>query len=382
MPFFDDCDRSGHEPANHLVGEFDYLNASGRTEAGRVRALLEQWLTHYPELSREDLVRRFRSRDDTQHRGAFFELFLHELVRGSGLCVNAIEPTLPNGRAPDFLIQTNTQTEFYLEATLATGLTRADAGAQRRLREALQAIDDVDSPFFFLHLNSEGLPSAPVAVRRLRQAVQRFVDGLDYGAARAAFEAGNETSQAFRHEEHGLVISIQAIPKNTPQGGGRAIGGHMLAGGLIEPHVAIKSAVQHKAGHYGELDRPLIIAVNGLEEYAGIDDALNAMFGTEAVAVSSNGQHRWVRNPDGAWHDARGPIHTRCSAILFTNRLSPWSLGQRSAHLILNPWARNPIDLPASGFDVRRIVENRLVLERGRSLQELLGIAPGWPEVD
>jgi len=32
---FDDIPREGQEPASHLIGQFDYLNASGRPEAAR-----------------------------------------------------------------------------------------------------------------------------------------------------------------------------------------------------------------------------------------------------------------------------------------------------------------------------------------------------------
>lgn len=45
---FDDIARDGQEPASHLIGAFDYLNASGRPEAAAVRTLIDQWLAEYP----------------------------------------------------------------------------------------------------------------------------------------------------------------------------------------------------------------------------------------------------------------------------------------------------------------------------------------------
>lgn len=377
VTLFDDIERNGDVPADYLIGEYDYLNASGRVEAQRIREKLETWLSRYPEHGRQALTRRFRSRDDIQHRGAFFELLLHELARTTGIEIQDIEPVQPNGRAPDFLLSAGDDRQFFLEATLATGRARADEGANRRLREALQAVDQVQSVRFFLHLSTEGVPAAPIAVGRLRRAIQLYVDALDYDALRAD---GIAEVPTFEHQEHGLSITIQAVPKNTPHAG-RAIGSRMLPGGFGTPHVAIKAAVEHKAGHYGEVGRPLIVAVNALEEYAGRDDAVSAVFGTPAVSFRPDGSHRCVRNADGAWRDSTGPVHTRCSGLLFVDRLSPWTLGQRSMTLILNPWARNPINLQPIGFDVGRVIDERLVWECGRSLQDVLGIPQDWPEV-
>ena len=65
------------ESASHLVGRFDYLKASGRAEAQKVRDLVDAWFADYPTANQAEMRRRLRSRDDTLHRSAQFELFLH-----------------------------------------------------------------------------------------------------------------------------------------------------------------------------------------------------------------------------------------------------------------------------------------------------------------
>ena len=380
MTAFDDIPRAGQEPASHVVGAFDYLNVSARLEAQRVRDLVDLWLADYPIANQPEMIRRLRSRDDTLHRSAHFELFLHALLLRQGFTIGAIEPRLPNGRAPDFLVEAQDGTRFYLEATLASGTAAADAGADRRMREALQAIDDVESPDFFLHLATRGSPARPIAVVRLRRAVQAFVDGLDYAAAIQAIQRGLPFAPVWEHDEHGVHFRINPVPKNIRQPGGRAIGGRVLPGGVVQPHEAIKSAVVSKARRYGRPDLPLVIAINALEEFARPSDAIDALFGTTAVVVPEEGRPRDVRNPDGAWYGARGPVYTRSSAVIFVERLSPWSVAQRTLRLILNPWASNPLPPIPMGVEVRHVVENRLVTDPGQSLQEIFDLPEGWPE--
>ena len=187
---FDSIERDVQEPASHLIGQFDYLNASGRAEAAAVRALIDEWLADYSAAERPEMIRRLRSRHDVLHRSALFELMLHALLRRQGFTIVEIESQLPNGKAPDFLVETPDERRFYLEGTLASGMDNVAAGADRRMRQALQAIDDVKSPDFFLHLHTRGTPSQPIATARLRRAVQRFVDELDYDQAVARAEAG------------------------------------------------------------------------------------------------------------------------------------------------------------------------------------------------
>jgi hypothetical protein len=377
---FDDIEREGQEPAGHLIGHFDYLNSSGRPEAAAVRTLVDRWLADFPTSHRSKLIGKLRSRDNTLHLSSFFELMLHALLLKQGFAVVEIEQTLPNGRAPDFLVEAPCGKRFYLEAKVTSGTDNVAAGADRRMREALQAIDDVQSPDFFLHLRTRGTPTRPVAVRRLRLALQRFVDELDYEQAVRNEESGVPAAPIWRHEEHGARFTIQPVPKNVRRAGGRAVWSRMLPGGLVQPELAIRSAVKEKAGRYGEIDLPLVIAVNSLEDYAGIDDAVEALFGTTGVVVCEGFEPQELRNPDGAWRGPIGPVFTRSSAVLFVKRLTPWTVAQRLAHLIVNPWARYPIgDIPL-GVEVREVTNGLLQTRTGHSLREIFDLVEGWPE--
>ena len=146
MSIFDDIPREDQDLPHQDEAAFAYLNRSSRTEAIRVRQLLDFWVDHYPAQHRDALVARFRSTIDDHHLSAFFELFLHELALQCGHQVIPIEPTLshtPN--SPDFLIESNQGSRFYLEGVMATGRSREETAAQARLNQALAAIDPASS---------------------------------------------------------------------------------------------------------------------------------------------------------------------------------------------------------------------------------------------
>lgn len=379
MSAFDDVARTDIEPASHLISRADYLNASARPEAARVRAFVDRLVEQYPAPDRDAMIRRLRSRHDSRHRSAWFELLLHGLMVTRGFTIIAVEPELAGGRAPDFLVGAPDGREFFLEATVAEGDIGANPGADRRLRDVLQAIDGVQSQDFFLSLHHRGVPAQPIRLGRLRGQVQRFIDGLDYDAVVAGFAAGRP-GPLFNFEEHGLTLRITVVPKNLRRAGGRAIGDRMLPGGVVQPHLPIKASVESKASRYGQLDRPYIIAVSALEEFANADAAIDALFGTDQVVVTEDGHHAWVRNRDGAWMGPGGPVHTRVSAVLSTERLSPWDVGHRLMRLIHNPWAAQPIlDLPV-GVEVHQVADERLSIAPGQTLAQIFGLPPGWPE--
>ena len=83
--------------------------------------------------------------------------------------------------------------------------------------------------------------------------------------------------------------------------------------------------------------------------------------------------------PNGAWKGPGGPINTRVSAVLSTERLTPWSVGQRQARLIVNPWARKPLPELALGIDVLCPEGDMLRRFPGESLRTLFGLPEGWP---
>ena len=134
MSVFDDIPRNDAEPPLPGEAQYAYLNRSARPEAARVREKVDAWFAGYPESHRDGLAARFRSTIDDQHRSAFFELFLFDLLQARGCKILEIEPKLAHtDKSPDFLVENDKQERFYVEAVQASGLSNQEVAAQRAL---------------------------------------------------------------------------------------------------------------------------------------------------------------------------------------------------------------------------------------------------------
>jgi hypothetical protein len=371
--------------ADHLVSHFDYLNSSARVEAARVRAVVERMFDHYPAPMQQALRRRLRSVDNNIHLSAFFELVVHDLLLRSECRVLAVEPDVDDTlRSPDFLAETPQGQRFYVEATLASGRSRSEKGADRRLKEALQAIDSVHSPDYFLELHIAGVPAAPVSGGRLRRALERWLSSLNYQQVRRIWDESDERP-VFHHEQHGVRFKILPIPRRASRGTpqrGRAIGMRMPEAQWVQPQEAIKKAILAKAARYGQLDAPYLIAINAMEDHADEESAVDAVFGKIAVSVrrTPSGLVEHTGRDGGAWRGRSGPVNTRVSGIVSTERLTPWSLAQCRARLLLNPWSRYPLPQPPFPIDFLAVRHECLHRTEGLSVREIFRLPEGWPE--
>lgn len=258
MSAFDAIPRGGSDPPHQNETAFAYLNRSGRPEAQRVRELVDAWLSRYPAAARETLIGRFRSPINDEHLSAYFELFLHELLLARGHSVLAVEPGLTHtAKSPDFLAETPEGQRFYLEATLATGRSRQEASAQKRLNDLLSVIDATQSPQHFLDVQVHGVPSIQISGSRVRRRLRKWI---------AELPAGMEARDAapFVFEESGVRLRLTPWPRQTPAPEGRAIGVRHFSVQQIQPHEDIRNALLGKAQRYGSLEHPLIVAVNAL----------------------------------------------------------------------------------------------------------------------
>lgn len=389
MKIFDNGPWNLQGGADYLVSDFDYLNSSDREEAARVRNVVEAMFARFPTQSQEGLRSRLRSINNIRHLSAFFELALHELLIRSGCTVLAVEPQIEGtARSPDFYVESLAGDRFFLEATLATGRSQADQGADRRRNEALQAIESVYSPDFFLALSVSGEPQEPLSGQVLRRRLEAWLQALDYDDVVATWNDTNQKPPSLEYEQHGLKLVFSPVPRQRSSGThirNRAIGIQSLPPLSLQPQVPIRNAVLKKAGRYGDLEQPYIVAVNATSPYANADSAISALFGSPAVFVrqtEAGFEDRTGRVRDGVWVGQSGPTNTRVSGVFSSERLNAWSLGQRRARLIINPWAQNALAEATLPFttDVIRLKGERLDAETGESIREVLGLPEAWPE--
>jgi len=381
MLVFDNIDRTLIGGADYEISHFDYLNLSCRPEAARVREFIEEAVKHFPSEYSDSLISRLRSRFDTEHLSASFELILHELFFQNRCQISFPEHESDSVKAPDFHITAPDGSTFYVEATLATGRSDKEEAAGRRLKDVFQAIESIESPDFFLTLRTRGTPRKPLPVGRLKEKLEKWLTQLDYDSV-----AAGERVDDYVYRAYGCRIEINVLPKTGSRGqeSGRTVGLYSSEAKYIDKK-AIKKSMKKKSTRYGMLDSPYIVAINTLEHGIDRDDMIDALFGTFGVCVQWQGEYeasqQEFRHADGAWNDSGGPVNTRVSGALITKGLSFWSLGQqRQMRLFYNPWAREPLE----GFPLRVTTyfarDDFLEECYGFSVAELLNLEEGWPE--
>ncbi|MFC1999686.1 hypothetical protein ACFLXE_02875 [Chloroflexota bacterium] len=176
MKLFDDITRQDLDTAQYGEPEFRYLNRSARPEHIKIRQVIEGWFLHYPEAEKSELIQRFRSKNDSDFKSAFFELFMHEVLRRLGCRVQVHAAARRN--RPDFLVQCRNRERFYLETVLATGKSTQKAAAEARMNDVYQALEKLDSPDFFIGMRLRGFPATPPPQRRIINFLSRRLESL------------------------------------------------------------------------------------------------------------------------------------------------------------------------------------------------------------
>lgn len=392
MPLFDTFERHDLRPRRQNEGAFDYMNVSARPGIDAIRELLQLWFARISPDAQADIMGRLRSREEAQHQSAFFELYWHELLSRCGFDVE-IHPRLEDvATNPDFLTVRNRLPQFYLEATLA--MPPGDLAADRRFAELHDTLDRMNSPDYFLEVEVRGNPQGNIRGRVVRLRLERWLGDLDHAEMSRLYEQrAYDSVPKFAWTEQGCTLTFTPVPKGPQfrgQPGARPVGIVMPAEiRELRTHEDIRVAIDGKAAKYGNLDRPLVVAVNVLDDFCGDYDVWNALFGEEQVVAIRDAdqhvRHEWgYRASNGAWRGSRGPRNRLVSAVNIVHRLLPTTLRTRSVTIIHNPWALNPLPLDALPIPQTTvsIPDGHIHIHDGRDHADVLGVPDPWPVPD
>jgi hypothetical protein len=351
---FDDIERTEQRPKREREPVYDYYNSSARRGIAALRELLETWFDAYPALGKKDLQARFRSRIDSQHKSAFWELYLHELFTRMKYRLKVHPVVEGSANHPDFLVAEGRSPKFYLEAIVAGIPSVKDAGAEARFSEVLDLINKMQTPDYLLELQYRGTADTPPPVGKLRKALTQWLRSLDFKAIDSVYKTGNfDVVPKFEWSHEGLTLFFSPIPKSAKTRGttdARPIGVIMGEAHILTTDEDIRQAIEQKAKKYGKLSLPLLIAVNVVSEHCDEIDINNALFGSEAIQFNqrpdgsiSGGVD--VRQPNGVWFGKKGARNRNVSAVLIGCQIDPYKTGVITPQLIHNPHADNPLNL-------------------------------------
>ena len=146
----------------------------------------------------------------------------------------------------------------------------------------------------------------------------------------------------------------------------------------------IRDAVVGKARKYGDLDVPLVVAVNVRSHSLGAIDEMQALFGQERFVFDRDNldaEPGMERASNGAWMGRTGPRARRCSGAWLFHDVTPYTVSRRKHTLYANPWSHLPLPDPLLMSVPRvQVVDNRIQRTDGEVMGAVLGLAEQWPE--
>jgi hypothetical protein len=347
---------------------FAYLNRSAKRGSAASRALIEEWMFHTPRSEQDEFCARFRSGDNVQFGTAFQELFLHEFLRRQK-CTLDFHPSIPgSSKRPDFLVRPPYGDGFILEARTSTDVA---SGPQRnprgdRIRDFLRQMK-LDG--YRLSIDELTVGTSDLPQKALRKHV---VDAIaaDSGEAGAIVRIPNYSTAdgwrirltAFSSRRYGSSRSTTVMQEAW----GRTWNG---------PSYPLRDALKKKAGKYGQLAMPYVVAVNSADVMLTDRDFEETLFGVRSGITIAGMTDELAR---GFWGTESAPNHRRVSAVLFTKNLWPATvlLGQVYACLYLNPWAERPYDGLLTRLPTFRFENGEAREHPGEPWHELMNLQP------
>lgn len=384
---FEEKERDFLGPKNYVETSYSYLDRSSRPESQRVREFIEYWIETYPDAETNELIARLRSPKARDFDSAVFELIIFALMSRLG-CTISVHPQLDNktGARPDFLISDPNGIEFYLEAVLASEYSQAEISAEKRKNVVLNALDEMESPNFFLGITAYGNPETPPSSRRLRNDLSRWL------SARDPDEVGTEIGSLgftalplFNWNHENWRIRFEAWPRSPDKRGPgkRTIGALSGGGGFLSTWEPIRDAVRSKGNHYGDLDKPLLVAINVNAVVVDRIDEMQGLFGQEEYVFDRNDSSsppQMRRQPNGAWYAVSGPQYTRVSGAWIFADINPWNIVSRRNTVYLNPWAKLELPEIVLSLNHAKLAGTKMRWEEGTPLAEVLELSQHWPE--
>ncbi len=384
---FDNIHRTDFSPKRNVETNYGFYNRSARSAFDNVRNVIEEAVKYYPDSEAGELISRIKSGNDIHFRSAVFELFLHEAMRRQGFSL-VPHPKLPNGSAckPDFLVSDSNGISFYLEAVLAKENNEQDKGGEARKGVVLDTLSNSPHENFVIAIDDKGSPDSPPSGKKLNRLIHKWLDALDPDEVSQQIEKSGLDSGPFINWSHdGWNLKIRPIPLKPERRGKSTnlvgIGG--VGGGWVDGWSPIRNAIKFKGGKYGDLDKPLVIAVNMDSFHLNRIDEMQALYGQEQYIFtpSANADLKMQRASNGAWHGKSGPQYTRVSAAWLFNDLNASSLAVSKSTVYFNPWAEKPAPESLKCFPFALPKDSKMEWKDGASFSEIFQLNEGWPEV-
>lgn len=374
---FDNIERKELVPETLFKSLFQDMNLYDRDGSDRMRNELEAWFKKYPDEHKNDLRARFRSNDDNNHNheGAYFELFLHELLTRLGFSLK-IHPEIPGTKEhPDFLAYRGSK-RCYIEATV-TGLKSGPFTHDRNEQDVLDKLNTLTSPNFHITYDMQGMLTRTLSKKNVVSSIKKLLDSHNPDEVQRLIDAhGRSKSPSVRIEDGDWSLEAWLSPI-APE---RRYGG-LNRPLILAPHCAkwldcltpVKNALGEKGKKYGNLDAPFVVAVHTLDSHyvSQLHDE-ELLLGEERLLYFKDQPDlppEIDRKPDGIW-----PRESRVDAFWSFQRIDVWNMWySASACLYLNP-LKPDVFIPDALFQLPYAKVNACLMEwfEGEDIREIM----------
>lgn len=380
---FDGSPRTDGSPMTDSEGTYAFLNRVRGSFWDEIRRIVEEWYVRYPSDKGPVLASRIQS-DEHGFWGAYFELFLHEILTCSDAKID-VDPELPGGRTPDFRV-THVQGSFLLEATTLME-PRSDEKTRRRIDQMVESLRKVRSADFMVSVRHVRLGPDQPAGTRLAAQLDKWLQNLDYAELRAIATAGSLSDMPTAALSHrGWEVTVRPIPKREDR---RAMSSLSVMGPskgrFVDDHSAMSADLREKARRYRSAGEPLVLAVTNRRWTADSEEIPLALFGAAweqpRMMKALQIDRTWRDSPEGLWLTRSGTQYAEVVAVLAVENASPWSLADARLTVWHNPSQRFlDLSLPFDHVTVDRMTGRFKRTPAQRSIVEILELQDSWPE--
>jgi len=290
------------------------------------------WLAEVPEPHQTSWTQRLKSNlDDHPHLSVRLELYLHHYFKSNGWDIK-IEPEMPGTlNKPDFIVMRGAD-RILVEAK-AVFDEQSTTRQTQRLRQLADNLTSKLSRDVIIEPLSDLPPSLPA--RKIRSQIER--------RARTQADKILEFDLSDVHQGAPYSLKINILPRasdSTELGG---VGGTISDVHTLATGKRARDALEQKAGKYGNIKMPFLIAVYGTGQFpVRTRDELDALFGDRIWSVHASGQVTECREPNGFFSSVQKGKrrHEDVSAVLFYR--FKWL---KDSHVHLGHIYRNPFAL-------------------------------------
>jgi hypothetical protein len=346
-PLFEQAERVDDTPSKHGESTSSFLDRAKGIVWDQYRELINAWVAEYPASDRVAMMNRLRSDDDRKFTAAFWELYLHEMYRRDSWRIT-VEPALPDvPTRPDFLVSKGDVT-YYIEArcTFKVG----DRGAAARLQAVYDSLDTIDSGAFHLAVTPFRIGAKAPATKLLRKDLESWLRGLNPDAG--GYDLRMDPERSFEWVQDEWHLRFQPLPRKPNVRGVRAkrpLGVFLPSTTEVVDDIGpLREALSDKGSKYGNLDYPLVLAVNigsGFHDDRDTEQSLYGTVGWRFDLADPRSNPIPVLTQPGYWGWPGHPAHRHVAGLLLAEGLNYLRVAQYSPAFWPHPHATDSIEL-------------------------------------